>query len=86
MTYKEFKNWCNQRTCDGCWSLKTASFCTKVIKVVNRRPFWKRKKAWEQMNTFYSIEKTVINPINQRIKEMYRERNEKANERQRKAL
>lgn len=31
MSYKEFKDWCNQRACDGQWSLSVSQTCIKII-------------------------------------------------------
>lgn len=71
MTYKEFNDWCNQRACDGCWSAETVLFCLEILKEVENQPFWKRSRKWEELNTKYSIQDNVINPINNKMIEIY---------------
>lgn len=34
MTYAEFFNWCEERACDGRWSMSEAIYCISVIKQV----------------------------------------------------
>ena len=48
MTFKEFREWCNDRACDGCWGMNAATICIGVISEINDKPFWKRKKAWKK--------------------------------------
>jgi hypothetical protein len=67
MTFKEFKAWCNERACDGCWSYFTAIFCMDIVKEVNRKPFWRREKFWQVFNFEYEIEGTIVKPINEKI-------------------
>ena len=68
MTYKEFKSWCNDRTCDGCWGMKEAIICIEIIKEIENMPFWKRKKRWEELEQ--DIVTTLIEPINRKIEEV----------------
>lgn len=35
MTYQEFKNWCNDRACDGKWSMLEAMACLQVIREID---------------------------------------------------
>lgn len=65
MTYKEFRAWCNDRACDGCWSITTAIFCRDIIKEIEAVPFWKKEKAWREVSEF--IEKEVVEVINEKI-------------------
>lgn len=67
MTYKEFRAWCNERACDGCWGIREAMICCGILAKINRLPFWKRKKAWNECKD--ELEELIIAPINQRIKE-----------------
>ena len=67
MTYKEFKTWCNERACDGCWNVDTAMFCMYIANQINKQPFWKREKKWQELNTEYSIQNNIVNVINQKI-------------------
>ena len=71
MTYKQFNDWCNQRACDGCWGMNTAMFCIDIIKQIQSQPFWKRERKWRELNTEYSIQNNIINPINNKIIEIY---------------
>lgn len=69
MKYKEFVKWCNERACDGYWSFLTAHFCIAVMHMINKKPFWKREKEWQ--NTYKDIViKTVIEPIENKINEL----------------
>lgn len=68
MTYKEFVSWCSDRACDGCWSLRTATYCVKVINNINDLPFWKRKKEWLEVKD--EIERDVVSVINAKIQEL----------------
>lgn len=49
MSYKEFKDWCNERACDGQWNMLEAMACLDVIdsidsiKVKNFLGFTKKK-------------------------------------------
>lgn len=35
MTYKEFKDYCNERACDGKWSFDEALKCISIIKEID---------------------------------------------------
>lgn len=59
MKYKEFVKWCNDRACDGMWELCETIICIGVMKDVNKKPFWKREKEWERINSDGEIEKIV---------------------------
>lgn len=67
MTFKAFESWCNNRACDGCWSLAIAITCIKVMQIVKTAPFWKREKTWRAINEKYGIEKNIVLPINEKI-------------------
>lgn len=68
MTFKEFKVWCNQRACDGCWGMLEAMACIDLIETVNKQPFWKREKFWKQEYEQKVLDE-IVNPINDRIGE-----------------
>lgn len=68
MTFKQFQRWCNDRACDGCWGYKEALLCIEVLDDINQLPFWRRKKAWREIED--RIVEAIINPINQKIKEV----------------
>lgn len=66
MTLKEFKAWCNQRACDGCWSMETAMLCIHIVKEIEKLPFWKRKKAWDKEREF--VEENIVKAIEEKMK------------------
>lgn len=53
MTYKEFRAYCNNRACDGMWSLEEAMICINIIeKIESIKGFRKNKakeKAWQEL-------------------------------------
>ena len=65
MTFKEFNEWCNRRACDGCWDMYTALYCSVIYSKINKLPFWKRKKAWDEVKD--DIEKGVVQVIDEKI-------------------
>ena len=67
MKYKEFSDWCNQRACDGCWSMKTAIYCIDLCSYINSFAPWKREKIWRN-NYEDMIVKNVVNVIDEKIK------------------
>ena len=71
MTYREFSDWCNRRAADGCWSSETAVFCLWVLKEIENQHFWKKSRKWQELNAKYSIQDNVINPINNKMIEIY---------------
>lgn len=68
MKYKDFKAWCNNRACDGCWSKATAVYCIKIMQEIDEQPFWRREKAWLDVKEF--IEKEIVSVINKKISEV----------------
>lgn len=47
VSYKEFKEWCNKRACDGRWSIQDAIVSSQIIDQVERvkiRGIFKRKQ------------------------------------------
>lgn len=73
MTFKQFKAWCNERACDGCWSFNVVTFCIEIIKDVKKQPFWRREKQWQILNEMFDIENKVVNHINAKIEELEKE-------------
>ena len=71
MKYKEFIDWCNHRACDGCWGSYEAIFCSDIIGQIQRTPFWKRERKWQELNNKFSIENNIIIPINNKMIEIY---------------
>ena len=68
MTYKQFRHWCNERACDGCWGYLEASLCIDVMRMINKLPFWKREKVWKMVKD--RMLRDVIEPTNQKIQQM----------------
>lgn len=69
MKFKEFVNWCNERTCDGCWGILEAMTCINLIEEIRKAPFWKREKFWKE-NYEQQVLEEIINPIEKKLKEM----------------
>lgn len=69
MKFKEFINWCNERTCDGYWGMLTAMACIDLIGEVKKVPFWKREKIWKE-NYEQQVLEEIINPIEKKLEEM----------------
>ena len=69
MSFKEFRAWCNNRACDGCWNMLTAMTCIELLEKIQRVPFWKREKTW-QHEYKNQVLKEIINPIEAKIKEL----------------
>lgn len=67
MKYKEFSDWCNQRACDGCWSMKTAIYCIGVCETINAERFWKREKLWKKEYESFVVT-NIVDVINEKIK------------------
>ena len=67
MSFKEFVSWCNEMACDGCWSMGTSIMCMRIIYTVKDKPFWKRKKAWAEINADNQIYTSIVEPINKII-------------------
>lgn len=74
MTFKEFKDWCYQRACDGCWGMDTAVRCIAIHDIITKESRWKRKqeKIWKERFEKDVVE-NIINPIEEKIKEVYGE-------------
>lgn len=77
MTYKEFKEWCNERACDGLWGFNTVITVINVLEEVKLSPFWKREKVWQKINKEHKIVEKIVEPTNRKIEEYLRsEKNE----------
>ena len=69
MKFKEFVNWCNERTCDGYWGVLEAMTCIDLIKEIRKASFWKREKLWKE-NYEQQVLEEIINPIEKKLEEM----------------
>ena len=59
MKYKDFVTWCNERACDGQWSLKTVLIVVDVTNAINKKFFWQREKAWRSHPLYEEICKYI---------------------------
>lgn len=49
VSFEEFDKWCNERACDGAWSLNDAINCAEAVRqVLKIKPLFGRKKAREK--------------------------------------
>ena len=71
MTFKEFAKWCNERACDGCWGFNEAIICIDAGSQIRKLPFWKREKAWREINSKLEIEERIVVPTNKKIEEYF---------------
>ena len=69
MKFKEFKVWCNERACDGCWGMLTAMVCIDLIGKMRKVPFWKREKVWKEKYEQQVMDE-IVNPIEEKMKEL----------------
>lgn len=68
MSFKEFVEWCNERSCDGYWDMITSMTCASIIIKVKKISFWKRKKFWKDIYENRVLEE-IVNPINKKIED-----------------
>lgn len=68
MTLKQFKQWCNDRCCDGCWGFDEAKFCVELLDDMNRIPWWRRNKTWKKIEN--RVVFSVVSPTNKKIQEV----------------
>ena len=70
MTFKQFKAWCNDRACDGCWGFFEAIQCLEVGREIQKYPPWKREKMWKHHHMKIVIEE-IVDRTNQLIQERF---------------
>ena len=68
MTYRKFREWCNERAWDGCWGLQEARLCIDVMNTIQQLPFWKRNKVWKKIEYMMIVE--VVTPTNLKLQEI----------------
>lgn len=68
MTFKEFRTWCNERACDGCWGYTEAITCIDIGRKILKERFWNREKVWQKEYAWYVVP-YIVEPINKKIKE-----------------
>ena len=71
MNYKEFRDWCNRRACDGCWGIGEISICMAAVREVEDVHSWLswkekklKEKKWQEVEMKYEIMETIVKPIN----------------------
>ena len=70
MTFKEFMVWCNDRACDGLWSLREVMEVLDIVSDVMKTRPWRREKYWKKRYESRVMQQIVI-PLNKRIEEFY---------------
>ena len=73
MTFKQFRDWCNQRSADGRWGCIEAMACVSLIDEINKVCFWKRENVWKEKHEKQILDE-IVNPINKMI-EVYSKKN-----------
>ena len=68
MTFKEFRTWCNERACDGCWGFAETITCIDIMKKVQKENFWKREKVWQKEYAWYVVP-NIVEKKKKKIKE-----------------
>lgn len=67
ISFKAFSDWCNQRACDGYWSMETAIFCINLVTEIYKIWFsWRREKFWKENYEEY-VRENVVNVIEEKI-------------------
>ena len=56
LTYRQFKDWCNERCCDGKWSAMHALIAIKLIDIMENQTFWKKNSEWENNWKQYAMQ------------------------------
>lgn len=56
LTYRQFKDWCNERCCDGRWSAMHALIAINIIEAMDKQSFWKKNSEWENNWKQYAIQ------------------------------
>lgn len=72
MTLNQFRAWCNQRACDGCWSENVALFCIELLRNMEKIAWWRRRKVWGEISV--GVMASVVGPINRKIEEARKEK------------
>lgn len=73
MKFKQFKWWCEERACDGCWGVIEAQMCIEILRELRAYWPWQREKEWQRQYKEWVMEH-IVNPINAKIGELPVER------------
>ena len=69
MTYREFRDWCNQRACDGCLGMLEALTCCDIIGKMQMLPFWMRERIWRKSEA-REIAQEIVDATNRKIQKV----------------
>lgn len=69
MRFREFVDWCYRRFASPGMDRDTISYCFGIILSVIEQPFWKRERMWRMYNIDGYVEKELIAPIEEKIRE-----------------
>ena len=70
-TYRQFRKWCNDRACDGCWSSDVAAACIRILDFMQNLPWYRRRKFWGRISI--PVMDSIVGPINRKIEEVRKE-------------
>lgn len=62
MRFKEFEQWCYDRSIEGYLTDELAIDCFLLIKDIYERPFWMRRRVWKIIE--HEIIENIVIPIN----------------------
>lgn len=68
MTLKQFKAWCNDRACDGCWGFSEAKLCVELLDNMAQIPWWRRNRTWKKIAN--RVKFAIVDPTNKKIQEV----------------
>ena len=71
MTLSQFRAWCNERACDGCWSEDVAIICIELLGFMRKLPWHRRHFVWSRISI--PVMNTIVGPINRKIEEARKE-------------
>ena len=47
MTYRQFKKWTDDRSCDGLWGFTHACAAVGLLSAMREQGFWSRRRWWK---------------------------------------
>ena len=71
MTLRQFRAWCNERACDGCWGEGVALICIEILKLMRELPWSRRNPVWSRISLL--VMDSIVGPINRKIEEARKE-------------
>lgn len=76
ITYKEFKDWCNERAQDGQWGALVAMTSINILDKMKHVSFWKKRRVWREE---YEAQASAIVDHTTRIAQKLAEQQTKCN-------